>query len=121
MKNIYTIIAATLVTSVSALEKITSLEQLNSKINQHTAVIIKVYRDDCPPCRQLAPIIAKLATAHPDYACFEVNSSVREITASYGITRVPTILYFYNGKLVGHDTGFQSYTALEKRTKELFK
>lgn len=120
----YTLFAGTFLVAplLHALEQVSSLTQLNTKINQHTAVVVKVYRDNCPPCRQLAPIMTKFATSHANYTFYEVNSGqARDIVAHYTINKVPTILYFYNGKLVGRDTGSQSYTALEKRTQELFK
>jgi|GEM_PF-6581890 len=117
-----TLLIGLFASTIHAFEQLTSLQQLQTKITHHRAVLVKVSRDNCPPCRQLAPILTQFSKKYSSYTYFEVDSTVaRDIVNYYNVNKVPTILYFYKGHLKGRDTGAQSFGSLEKRAKELLQ
>jgi thioredoxin 1 len=65
-------------------------------------VVVDFYADWCPPCRVIAPIFSKLADDHakPGQLGFaKVNvDHVKEVAGKYGISAMPTFLFFENGK-----------------------
>lgn len=76
----------------------------------------------CGPCKMMAPIFDALAE--------EYNGKVKmgklvvddnpEVPNSFGISGVPTILFFKEGELVGRLVGFQSKESLVAKMKESF-
>ena len=64
-------------------------------------VLVDFYTNWCGPCRRLAPVMDKLADEYKDRAKFvKVNvDKSRKLAKEYGITSVPTILIFKDGKV----------------------
>lgn len=72
--------------------------------------VLKLGADWCSPCRQLAPIIEKLAIEYDGKAnvgVMDVDNSPL-VSARYGVRSVPAVFIFKNGgvskKLVGMTT-----------------
>lgn len=65
-------------------------------------VVVDFYADWCPPCRAIAPIFSGLADDHarPGQLGFaKVNvDHVKDVAQKYGITAMPTFLFFEDGK-----------------------
>ncbi|KAF3036552.1 hypothetical protein E8E12_004574 [Didymella heteroderae] len=65
-------------------------------------VVVDFYADWCPPCRAIAPIFSKLADDHAvsgQLAFAKVNvDHVKDVAKKYGITAMPTFLFFEDGK-----------------------
>lgn len=64
--------------------------------------VVDFYADWCPPCRAIAPIFSKLADDHAvqgQLAFAKVNvDHVKDVAQKYGITAMPTFLFFEDGK-----------------------
>ncbi len=63
-------------------------------------VLVNFYSDSCPPCRQLAPTIERVAQ---DYKKSVVIYSVRiedvpSLVVRYRVEAVPTMIFFRNGR-----------------------
>jgi thioredoxin 1 len=58
-------------------------------------VIIDFYADWCPPCRQLSPLVEEIAGEYKGKVAFYKidTDKEKELTASLGITNLPTLLY----------------------------
>jgi thioredoxin 1 len=70
-------------------------------------VIVDFTADDCPPCRVLAPLFAKLSASYEGklrFAKMDAGENY-QITASFGIQATPTLVLFANGKAVGRVVG----------------
>jgi thioredoxin 1 len=67
-------------------------------------VVADFYADWCGPCRTIAPMYAQLAKTHsvPNYLAFaKVNvDTVQAVAAQYGVSAMPTFMFFKNGKQV---------------------
>lgn len=71
-------------------------------LSSNTCVVVDFYADWCPPCRTIAPIFSTLADSHasPGKLAFaKVNvDHVRDVAGRYGISAMPTFLFFENSK-----------------------
>ncbi|MEN8255072.1 MAG: DUF6132 family protein [Verrucomicrobiota bacterium] len=64
--------------------------------------LVDFYSDHCPPCKELDPVIEKLAEKYKRRAVVcKVNTDLLpQLTHSYDINAIPTVLFFENGKEV---------------------
>lgn len=60
----------------------------------------------CSPCRMLAPVIEELSN-EIDMPFFSVDVDKNdEISEKYGISSIPTIMLFKDGKVVNKEVGY---------------
>lgn len=98
-------------------------EELESAIEENSTVVVDCWADWCAPCKAIEPIIESLAEEYGDKAFFgklDVDSE-REIALDYGISSIPTILFFRDGKVVDRVIGAVPEKQLEKKLKEIIK
>lgn len=70
----------------------------------------------CPPCRALAPVLARLAVTHA--ARVEVRhvdtSSDSPLTARYHVRAVPTLILLEGEQVIGQQVGFAGPSRVER-------
>ena len=92
-------------------------EVLDSK----SPVLVDFWAEWCGPCRMITPIIDELHEEFKDKAVIgKVNvDSESDISAKYGITSIPTLLFFKNGEVVDKHIGAASKSQLEEKLNSL--
>lgn len=92
---------------------------LDETINRYPFVVIDCWAPWCRPCRMLTPIIDDLAEEKSGEIVFgKLNvDKNRSSSMKYGITAIPTLLIFKDGKLVDQIVGAMPKRVLENKLK----
>lgn len=79
-------------------------------------VLVDFWATWCGPCRMLAPILDEIATEKAGVIKVgKVNvDDAQELAAKFGITSIPTLILFKDGKPVATTVGFMQKAELEK-------
>jgi len=84
-----------------------SSKEFDEVIGKDKLVVVDFYADWCMPCRFVAPILEKLEKEFDgkvEFAKVNVDENV-ELARRYNISAIPTIMLFYNGKIVNSFVG----------------
>ena len=86
-------------------------------------VIVDFYAPWCPPCKIIANNFEDFDITKPDNVqVYKVNvDDELALAKKYGVSRLPTIIYFKNGKVVKDYVGVLTSEELLQASKENFK
>lgn len=81
--------------------------------------VVDFWHDRCPWCAKLNPIFNRVAEEYKEKIKFvKLNvletSANREIAIHHGIMSTPTLMFFCDGRPVGHHIGFMPQEHLKK-------
>jgi thioredoxin 1 len=120
MKKIILIILLGVI-SLFAYEEL-NINNFEDKIKDKN-VIVDFYAPWCPPCKILANNIEDFDVTKPDnIQIYKVNiDDELNLAKKYGVSKLPTLIYFKNGKVVKDYVGVLSSEELLEASKENFK
>ncbi len=78
-------------------------------------VLVDLWASWCGPCRMLSPLVDKLAEEMADrltVAKVDVDEA-GEVAMKFGVSSIPTLLLFKDGKLVNKSIGYVPYEQLQ--------
>lgn len=92
-------------------------EVLNSQI----PVLVDFYADWCQPCKMLSPLIEEIGREYQGKlkVCKINVEEAPEVTSSYGIMSIPTLMLFKNGKVSDQLTGVLTKQQLNKKISDI--
>lgn len=108
------------IASLFAYEELT-VDNFDAKIKDKN-VIVDFYAVWCPPCKILANNLEDFDLVKPDNVeIYKVNIDDQLVLAKkYGVSKLPTMVYFKNGKPVKDYVGVLSVEELTQTSKENF-
>lgn len=95
--------------------------QLVSEVIQNEKlVIVDFFATWCGPCQMLTPILADIDKEYEDVEIYKIDvDENQDATMRYGVTAMPTLVFFKNGKEVERQVGLLPKEALQNLINEL--
>lgn len=89
------------------MEIITAGQFEEKVLNQEGKVLVDFFADWCGPCRMLGPLLEQ-TSKETDVPFYKMNADdCASLASEYGITSLPTVLIFENGKVIETKVGVQ--------------
>jgi len=89
--------------------------------NSHKLVVVDFYAEWCMPCVMLSPVIEELAKTKSmkeiKFTKINVDDN-QELSRKYGISSIPCLIIFKNGKEVNRIIGSQTADVIEDKIKK---
>ncbi len=95
-------------------------ENLESLISSDKLSVVDFWAKWCNPCKTQLPILSEFSKLNTDVQIIKVNvDENKDLTQSYGIKNIPTMIFFKKGEEKKRTVGVQKINDLNKLKEEL--
>ena len=78
-----------------------------------TTVLVDFWAAWCGPCKMIAPILEEVAKDVTDVKICKVNvDDEGALAQKYGVTTIPTLIVFKDGKIINQSAGLKNKNAI---------
>ena len=97
-------------------------QNFNEILSGSERLVIDFWAEWCGPCRRVGPIVEELSQEMADTVTFaKCNTDENgQIAMQYGISAIPTIIFYAKGRMVGQVVGAYPKEALKDQIKKAF-
>ena len=94
---------------------------ISEVLKNEKLVIIDFFATWCGPCQMIAPVLIELDKKYADeIEIYKVNVDENQDSAiRYGVSSVPTLIFFKNGEEIERQVGFMDEEELSKIIEEI--
>ena len=83
-------------------------------LNAKGTVLVDFYADWCGPCKMLAPILERVASAHEDAKICKINvDETPTLAQKFQVMSIPTLISFKDGAPIETSLGLVSMSKVE--------
>ena len=99
-----------------------TVNNFDEAVNKYKNMVIDFWAEWCMPCKMMSPIIEQLAAEYSGKIVFgKLNVDENpKIAIDFGITSIPTLLAFKDGKKAGEIVGTKSKQDLQNQINKIF-
>ncbi|MDF2950305.1 MAG: thioredoxin [Sedimentibacter sp.] len=95
---------------------VNSTKEFDDLLAKEKYVLVDFWATWCAPCRMIAPIIEKIADQYDGkvtVAKVDVDQQ-QELSIRYGISSIPTVIFFKEGKIASKEIGVKPLNSFTK-------
>lgn len=91
-----------------AVEMISNQEFDEKVLKAEKTVLLDFFATWCGPCQMLAPVVEKVASGHPEYQVYKVDTGQEpELAQAFDVMNIPTLVVMKGGQVKQKAIGFQ--------------
>ncbi|AIO18884.1 Thioredoxin [Candidatus Izimaplasma bacterium HR1] len=103
------------------LVELKSNESIQDHLEEGKIAIVKFATTTCPPCKMLKPVFEKLSGVEDleNVVFIAADANSHPQAGEYGVSSVPTLLFFKGSDVLGQNVGFVPEQPLHDFLKKL--
>lgn len=98
-------------------------QNIQNILSSNTCIVLDIYADWCPPCKQLAPVFQAVHQEFGGKYTFAKINGPQEpgLASDFNVKGYPTLIFIKNGQEVGRQTGYVSRDLLVNMLTRYFQ
>ncbi|MEN6343639.1 MAG: thioredoxin family protein [Methanospirillum sp.] len=100
-----------------------TVQNLEALARTYPSLVVDCWAPWCGPCRRVGPVVETLAAEFAGRIAFaKLNTDEHpQVARRYGISAIPTLLFFRSGALAGRVTGAYPIDAMRAELLRIFR